>query len=182
MDELHNDSGIDNSIVVGLEYSQNESYNKCMKQAPDFSLQDQSGKTRQLKDYAGKWLVLYFYPKDDTQGCTAQACSFRDGRDDIAQSGKAEVVGVSKDSVASHKKSAQKNHLNFMLLSDPEHSVIEAYDSWKPQKFMGREYLGTQRNTFIISPDGNIAKSYMSVDPKTNAEQIIKDLKLLQTA
>lgn len=151
-----------------------------MEQAPDFSLEDQTGKTRQLKDYAGKWLVLYFYPKDDTQGCTAQACSFRDGRDDIAQYGNAEVVGVSKDSVVSHKKFAKKYHLNFTLLSDPDHSVIEAYDSWKLRKFMGREYLGTQRNTFVISPDGKIVKSYLNVDPKTNAEQIIKDLKQLQ--
>lgn len=151
-----------------------------MKAAPDFVLPDQNRKTWRLKDYAGKWLVLYFYPKDDTAGCTAEACSFRDERDVIAQAGSAEVLGVSKDSVASHKKFADKYHLNFTLLSDPEHKVIEAYDSWKAKKFMGREYLGTERNTFIISPDGTIVKSYVGVDPKTHVVQIINDLKQLQ--
>lgn len=156
------------------------SYNGTMQTAPDFSLPDQDGVIRRLQDYAGKWLVLYFYPKDDTTGCTAEACSFRDERDDIAQIGHAEVVGVSKDSVRSHKRFIEKYHLNFTLLSDPEHRVIEAYDSWKAKKFMGREYLGTERNTFIISPDGKIAKSYIGVDPKEHAKFIIADLKRLQ--
>lgn len=151
-----------------------------MKQAPDFSLQDQDGTVKTLADYAGKWLVLYFYPKDDTSGCTAEACSFRDERDEIAELGGAEIVGVSKDSVKSHKKFIEKNHLNFTLLSDPNHEMIEAYDSWKSKKFMGREYMGTERNTFIISPDGQIAKEYRGVDPKTHASQIISDLKTLQ--
>jgi len=151
-----------------------------MKPAPDFSLPDQNGSTRSLSDYAGKWLVLYFYPKDDTPGCTTEACNFRDARDVIAQLGNSEVVGVSKDSVKSHKKFLEKYGLNFTLLSDPEHKVIEAYDSWKPKKFMGREYIGTQRNTFIINPDGQIAKEYIGVDPKTHAAQIIADLKSLQ--
>ncbi|HEX7368539.1 MAG TPA: peroxiredoxin, partial [Candidatus Saccharimonadales bacterium] len=98
-----------------------------MKQAPNFSLPDQDSKTHSLTDYAGKWLVLYFYPKDDTPGCTAEACAFRDGREDLAKL--AEVVGVSKDSVASHKKFVEKYHLNFTILSDPEHKTIEAYGS-----------------------------------------------------
>jgi len=148
-----------------------------MKQAPDFSLPDQNGDAKTLADYAGKWLVLYFYPKDDTPGCTTEACSFRDEREAIADLGNAEVVGISKDSVRSHKKFIDKYHLNFTLLSDPEHKVIEAYDSWKPLKFMGREYMGTQRNTFIITPDGKIAKEYIGVDPKTHAAEIIADLK-----
>jgi peroxiredoxin Q/BCP len=152
-----------------------------MKQAPDFSLPDQEGTIHSLNDYAGKWLVLYFYPKDDTPGCTTEACSFRDEREAIAEFGKAEVVGVSKDTVRSHKKFAEKYGLNFTILSDPEHKVIEAYDSWKPKKFMGREYLGTMRNTFIISPDGRIAKEYIGVDPKTHAATIIADLKALRT-
>ena len=151
-----------------------------MKQAPDFTLQDQNGSTKTLGNYASKWLVLYFYPKDDTSGCTAEACSFRDERDAIAEFGNAEVVGVSKDSVASHKKFAAKNHLNFTLLSDPEHKTIEAYGSWKPMKFMGKDYLGTQRNTFIINPDGLVAKEYIGVNPKEHAAQIIADLKSLQ--
>jgi peroxiredoxin Q/BCP len=151
-----------------------------MKQAPDFSLQDQNGAVHTLGDYAGRWLVLYFYPKDDTPGCTTEACSLRDERDAIAQFGNAAVVGVSKDSVRSHEKFAEKFDLNFTLLSDPNHTVIEAYDSWKPKKFMGREYIGTERNTFIISPSGQIAREYRGVDPKTHAAQIIADLKALQ--
>ena len=153
-----------------------------MKQAPIFSLPDQDGNIKTLQDYAGKWLVLYFYPKDNTPGCTTEACSFRDERDAIAEFGGAEVVGVSKDSVRSHKKFMADHGLNFTLLSDTEHKTIEAYDSWKPKKFMGREYMGTERNTFIISPDGKIAKEYRGVDPKAHAVQIISDLKKLQMA
>lgn len=151
-----------------------------MQSAPDFSLPDQNGTVRSLADYGGKWLVLYFYPKDDTPGCTTEACSFRDEREAIADLGNAEIVGISKDSVKSHKKFLDKYHLNFTLLSDPEHKVIEAYDSWKAKKFMGREYIGTERNTFIINPDGMIAKEYRGVDPKTHAAQIIADLDALQ--
>ncbi|HEY8999627.1 MAG TPA: thioredoxin-dependent thiol peroxidase [Candidatus Saccharimonadales bacterium] len=153
-----------------------------MQQAPDFSLLDQDGKQHSLHDYAGRWLVLYFYPKDNTSGCTAEACSFRDEREAIADLGNAVVIGVSKDSVASHKRFAEKHGLNFTLLSDPDHTVIEAYDSWKQKKFMGREYMGTERNTFIVSPAGAIAKKYVGVDPKSHAAQIIKDLKVLQAA
>lgn len=148
-----------------------------MKDAPDFALPDQDGNIKRLSDYGGKWLVLYFYPKDSTSGCTTEACSFRDERDAIAEFGNAEVVGVSKDSVRSHRKFADEQHLNFTLLSDTEHKVIEAYDSWKTKKFMGREYLGTERNTFIINPEGKIAKEYRGVDPKSHASQIIADLK-----
>lgn len=150
--------------------------------APDFSLRDQHDTLHSLGDYRGKWLVLYFYPKDDTSGCTAEACSFRDAREVIAELGHAEVVGVSKDSVASHKKFADKHHLNFTLLSDPEHQVIEAYDSWKLRKFAGKEYLGTERNTFIIDPAGNIVKKYEGVDPQEHAAKILQDLKDLQPA
>ncbi len=148
--------------------------------APDFSLPDQDGRLHSLQDYAGKWVVLYFYPKDDTPGCTAEACSFRDERDAIAEWGNAEVVGVSKDSVQSHKEFAAKNQLNFTLLSDPEHMAIEAYGAWKPKKFMGREFLGTQRNTVLIDPAGNIAKTYDSVNPQQHVAEIVADLKKLQ--
>jgi peroxiredoxin Q/BCP len=153
-----------------------------MKHTPDFSLQDQDGATHSLADYAGKWLVLYFYPKDDTPGCTTEACNFRDERDAIAEFGNATVVGISKDSVRSHKKFAEKFGLNFTLLSDPDHAATEAYDSWKPKKFMGREYMGTERNTFIISPAGEIVREYRGVDPKAHAAQIIADLQTLQAA
>lgn len=151
-----------------------------MKQAPNFKLLDQNGKNHELADYRGKWLVLYFYPKDNTSGCTKEACNFRDARADIEQEADASVVGISKDSVESHKKFSDKYHLNFTLLSDPDHQVIEAYESWKPLKFMGKEYMGTQRNTFIIGPDGAIHKQYIGVDPKDHANQIINDLKQLQ--
>ncbi len=150
-----------------------------MPKAPDFNLFDQNGTTHSLADYQGKWLVLYFYPKDDTLGCTAEACSFRDARADIAELDNVEIVGVSTDSSASHKKFADKYHLDFTLLSDPEHEVIGAYGSWKPRRLMGREFLGTERNTFIIGPDGTIAKEYKGVNPQTHADQIITDLKSL---
>jgi peroxiredoxin Q/BCP len=152
-----------------------------MTQAPDFSLQDQDGTTKTLSDYAGRWLVLYFYPKDDTPGCTTEACNFRDERDAIAEFGNATVVGISKDSVRSHKKFAEKHGLNFTLLSDPDHVTAEAYGSWKPKKFMGREYMGVTRDTFIVSPNGQLAKEYRGVDPKTHAAQIIADLQALQS-
>ena len=150
--------------------------------AADFDLTDQNGNNHQLSDYQGKWLIIYFYPKDDTPGCTTEACSFRDERSDIIDQTGAELVGISKDSVASHKKFADKYHLNFTLLSDPDHKVIQAYDSWKPKKFMGKEFIGTERNTFIIDPKGNIVKEYRGVNPKSHANQLIKDLKELQSA
>ena len=138
----------------------------------DFSLPDQHGDVHTLKDYAGKWLVLYFYPQDDTPGCTAEACSFRDERDVIAELGHAEVVGVSKDSVDSHRAFADKYHLTFTILSDPKHKTIEAYGAWG--------LMGTKRNTFIINPEGDIVKEYRGVNPKKHAAQIIADLKQLQ--
>ncbi len=148
--------------------------------APDFSLIDQDGIVHSLKDYAGKWVVLYFYPKDNTSGCTTEACNFRDEREAIAEFGSAEIIGVSKDSVASHKRFADKHGINFTLLSDPDHTTIEAYGAWGPRTFMGREYHGTFRNTYIISPKGEIVKKYESVDPKKHAAEIIKDLRALQ--
>lgn len=151
------------------------------QKAPLFTLEDQAGKTVSLTDYLGKWVVLYFYPKDDTPGCTAEACSFRDEREAIAEFGNAEVVGISKDSVASHARFAKKHNLNFTLLSDPDHATIEAYDSWGTKKFMGKEFTGTLRNTFIIDPAGYIVKSYRNVSPQKHASQIIKDLQQLQT-
>lgn len=152
-----------------------------MQKAPDFNLLGQDSKPHSLQEYRGKWLVLYFYPKDDTAGCTTEACSFRDARDVISELGNAVVVGVSKDTVESHKKFIEKHSLNFTLLSDPDHKVISAYDSWKQSKFMGKEYFGTHRNTFIINPDGDIAKKYEGVDPSTHVGQILDDLKKLQS-
>ncbi len=151
-----------------------------MQKAPDFSLADQNGDVHTLADYAGKWLVLYFYPKDDTPGCTTEACNFRDGRDVLQQMG-VEVIGISKDTVRSHKKFADKYDITFTLLSDRDHAVIEAYGSWQPKKFMGREFIGIQRDTYLINPAGEIVKKYAGVDPKTHIGDIIKDLKFYQS-
>jgi peroxiredoxin Q/BCP len=153
-----------------------------MKKAPSFNLSDQDGQVRNLKDYAGKWLVLYFYPKDDTPGCTKEACSFRDEREVIAQLGNAEVVGVSKDAVASHKKFADKYHLNFTVLSDESSKTIKDYGSLKEKTLFGKKIVGTARNTFIINPEGFIAKEYLGVNPIGHAKQIIDDLKSLQNS
>lgn len=151
-----------------------------MRKAPDFSLQDQNGNTKTLADYAGRWLVLYFYPRDNTPGCTTEACNFRDSRDVIAQLGNAEVVGVSKDSVRIHANFVKKHNLNFTLLSDPDHKVIEAYGSWGEKKFMGRVFLGIKRDTYIINPEGMIVKEYKGVNPTKHAAEIIADLQQLQ--
>ena len=151
-----------------------------MKQAPNFSLPDQDGTLHALKDFAGKWLVIYFYPKDDTPGCTTEACNFRDARDAIAEYGNASVVGISKDSVKSHKKFADRHRLNFILLSDEGHTVIEAYGAWHKKKFMGRAYMGINRNTYLINPNGKIVKEYLDVTPASHAGEIITDLQTLQ--
>lgn len=151
-----------------------------MKQAPDFSLPDQDDITRNLTDYAGRWVVLYFYPKDDTPGCTTEACNFRDERYAIAEFGGATVIGVSKDSPKSHKKFTEKYDLNFTLLSDPEHTVIEAYGAWQEKSMYGKQYMGIQRMTVIINPEGQIVKEYPKADPKKHAAEIIADLKALQ--
>jgi peroxiredoxin Q/BCP len=151
-----------------------------MKKAPDFKLPDQNGKCHSLRDYASEWLVLYFYPKDDTPGCTKEACSFRDEREVIAQLGNAEIVGVSKDSVASHKRFVEKYHLNFTVLSDESSKTIKDYGSLREKTLFGKKVVGTARNTFIINPKGYIAKEYLGVSPIGHAKQIIDDLKSLQ--
>ena len=149
--------------------------------APDFTLPDQNGKMHSLKDYSGKWLVLYFYPKDGTPGCTNEACEFRDARELIKQYGGAEVVGISKDSVASHKKFADKHELNFTILSDESTDTIKAYNAWGKRSLYGKIFLGIIRSTFIIDPEGNIVKEYPKVNPSGHAQQIIDDLKKLQS-
>lgn len=151
-----------------------------MRKAPYFELPDQDGNMHKIKDYEGRWLVIYFYPKDDTPGCTAEACSSRDERDIIASLGNAVVIGISKDSVKSHRKFAEKQKLNFTLLSDESTKIIDAFGAWGPKKFMGREYIGIHRNTYLIDPEGNIVKEYLSVNPKKHVAEIIHDLKSLQ--
>ncbi|HET8575223.1 MAG TPA: thioredoxin-dependent thiol peroxidase [Candidatus Paceibacterota bacterium] len=149
------------------------------QKAPEFELPDQDGEMHQLSDYAGKFLVLYFYPKDDTPGCTKEACSFRDAMQDLYDVNVA-VLGVSKDSVKSHKKFHEKYHLSFSILSDESTETIQAYESWGEKKFMGRNYMGTIRNTFLIDPEGNIAKIYENVKPEEHVAEILEDIKNLQ--
>jgi len=144
--------------------------------APDFTLQDEQHAARSLKDYRGQWVALYFYPKDDTPGCTVEACSLRDARDDIAEFG-AEIIGISKDDASSHDKFKAKHLLNFTLLSDPEGTVIEAYGAWGKKQF-GRE--GILRKTFIINPDGDVVKVFGRVTPLGHGDQVIETLKKLQ--
>jgi len=145
--------------------------------APDFDLLDQNSKRQRLKDYSGKWLVLYFYPKDDTPGCTKEACNFRDDYFRIRGLG-AVVMGVSLDDVDSHQEFAKKYHLPFSLLSDSKKVVSEAYNvlrGYGPFSFSSRQ-------TFIIDPEGKIAKHYESVSPRKHAAEIVKDLKYLISA
>ena len=144
--------------------------------APDFSLTGVDGKMHTLADYSGKWLVLYFYPKDDTPGCTTQACSLRDARDELTALG-AEVVGVSKDEATSHEKFKTKYNLNFMLLSDSDAKTINEYGAWG-KKMFGKE--GILRKTFIIDPNGMIQKVYGRATPLGHGQQVVAELKRLQ--
>lgn len=144
--------------------------------APPFSLEDTNGAIHSLNDYFGKWIVLYFYPKDDTPGCTVEACSLRDARDEIAMLG-AEIIGVSQDNASAHEAFKAKHTLNFTLLSDPNRQAIEAYGAWG-KKMFGKE--GILRRTFIINPKGTVVKVYGRVTPLGHGEQIITDLRALQ--
>ena len=145
-------------------------------QAPDFSLQDQDGSTHTLLQYRGKKVLIYFYPKDDTPGCTTEACSFRDNYAALSESGLV-VVGVSKDASKSHKKFSEKYELPFPLLADIDGTMCEAYGVWRKKKFMGREYMGIERMSFLIDEKGNVAKIYESVKPKDHVGEVSDDIK-----
>lgn len=147
--------------------------------APDFSLPDQDGKEHVLHDYKGQWVLIYFYPKDDTPGCTTEACTLRDNLPHFEQTN-AVVLGISTDSVASHKKFAEKHGLPFVLLADEEKKVVQLYDVWAPKKFMGKEFLGTLRTSFLITPEGEIAKIYERVKPEDHATEVLTDIASLQ--
>ncbi len=142
---------------------------------PSFFLPDQDGKTHSMSDYRGKWVVVYFYPKDDTPGCTKEACGFRDFGADFAKRGVV-ILGISKDSVESHKKFADKYKLTFPLLADVDHKVAESFGAWGVKKFMGREFTGVLRNTYIINPTGEIVKMYEGVNPLVHAKEVLADL------
>ncbi len=141
--------------------------------APDFELQDQNGETHKLSDYLGTPIVLYFYPKDNTPGCTTQACSFRDSFAEYKQKG-ITVLGVSKDSVKSHANFQGKYNLPFTLLADTEHLVAEKYGVWVQKKMMGREYMGMERTTFIIDKDGKIIHIMEKVKPQDHAKTVLE--------
>ena len=147
--------------------------------APAFSLPDQNGKIHALKDYLGQWVLLYFYPKDDTTGCTKEACGIRDAFPNFKKL-KLNVLGVSVDSVKSHKKFVDKYDLPFTLLADEDKKLVNKYKVWAKKKFMGREYMGTLRTSFLIDPKGKIAKVYEKVNPVIHAEEVLEDLKSLK--
>lgn len=146
--------------------------------APSFSLPDQDGKVHTLKDYRGKWVLLYFYPKDDTPGCTIEACTIRDQFKDFKKIG-AEVIGISTDSVKSHKKFALAYELPFTLLADENKEMVGEYGVFGEKKFMGRTYMGTKRMSFLIDPEGKVSKVYEKVKPLEHAAEVIADLKEL---
>ena len=151
---------------------------KIEKIAPAFSLLDQDEIKHSLKQYQGKCVLLYFYPKDDTPGCAKEACMIADVYKDFSKLGIV-VLGVSKDSSKSHKKFATKYNLPFTLLSDPEATVIEKYEAWKEKKMFGRSFLGIERVSYLINPEGKIARVYPKVDPASHALEILKDVKVL---
>lgn len=143
--------------------------------APDFSLIDQNGIAHVLSDYKGKWIILYFYPKDDTPGCTKEACEFRDIHNELTKRNVV-VLGISKDSVASHTKFAKKFNLPFPLLSDESLTTIKAYGAWGEKKFMGKSYQGILRKTFLIDPNGQMKKEYPKVFPPGHAATVLGDI------
>ena len=148
--------------------------------APDFSLPDQNGTMHTLLANRGKWVLLYFYPKDNTPGCTKQACTLRDAFPMFGTQN-AIVFGISTDSEKSHKKFEEKYALPFTLLADTEKTMVQAYGVWAPKKFMGREFLGTLRTSFLIDPKGVIAKVYEKVKPELHADEVLADIRALIT-
>lgn len=143
--------------------------------APAFTLPDQNGTEHSLEEYRGRKVILYFYPKDNTAGCTKEACSFADRYPQITEKG-AVILGVSKDPVSSHKKFEEKYSLPFTLLSDPDAEVIRAYDVWKEKSMYGRKYMGIERSTYLIDENGIILKAYQKVKPADHAEIILQDI------
>lgn len=148
------------------------------QQAPVFSASDQDGNQANLTDFHGQWVILYFYPKDDTPGCTVEAKDFTELSQDFRKLG-AKIFGVSPDSLKSHCKFINKHHLSITLLSDPEHQIAEAYGSWCLKKFMGKEYMGVERSTFLIAPNQTVAYSWSKVKVKNHAIAVLTQLQQL---
>jgi peroxiredoxin Q/BCP len=145
------------------------------KPAPNFTLESDEGKTVELSSLRGKPVVLYFYPRDDTPGCTTQACGIRDAYDDFRARG-AVVLGISPDDVASHEKFKSKHSLPFTLLADPDHTVAEQYGVWGEREYAGNKYMGVERSTFVIDADGNVAKVMRRVNPEKHTQQVLDAL------
>ena len=143
--------------------------------APDFTLEADDGRKVTLSGFRGKPVVLYFYPKDDTPGCTKEACAFRDRRDDVARAG-AVVLGVSPDDVASHRRFRDKYSLNFPLLADPGHKVAEAYGAWREKTLYGKTSMGIQRSTFLIDREGTVKKAWKKVSVEGHDEEVLAAL------
>ncbi|MGH3134330.1 MAG: thioredoxin-dependent thiol peroxidase [Gaiellaceae bacterium] len=143
--------------------------------APDFALPDDTGTVRRLADARGRWLVLFFYPKDDTPGCTVEACEFRDANETIAERG-ADVWGISPQGAASKRAFSEKFGLPFTLLADEDHAVSETYGVWVEKSFAGKKYMGVERSTFVIDGDGNLAKVMRNVKPDTHADDVLAAL------
>lgn len=146
--------------------------------ATDFLLPDENNHFHRLSDYRGQWVLIYFYPKDDTPGCTKEACSFRDKINELKQH-KIVVLGISADSPLSHKKFKEKHQLNFPLLSDEKKEVIKSYQAWRKKKFLGREFEGILRVSYLVNPQGEIVKKYNKVNPETHANEVLNDVKKL---
>lgn len=146
---------------------------------PDFKLKDQDGVTCTFEDYKGRWILLYFYPKDDTPGCTIEACSFRDHFFEFQENG-IEVVGVSVDDAASHQKFIEKFDLPFTLLTDLDKKIVKQFGIWGKKEFMGREYMGTNRTSFLIDPWGEVVKVYRDVNPDLHIQEILADFEELE--
>ncbi|MBT4124367.1 MAG: thioredoxin-dependent thiol peroxidase [Candidatus Pacebacteria bacterium] len=149
---------------------------KIDKKAPlDINVLNEKGEKTSLQQMLGKYIVLYFYPRDNTPGCTTEACSFRDANTQLQELG-VQVIGVSKDSIASHDKFTQKHSLNFPLWSDPDHALLEAFGAWKEKKNFGKIYMGIVRSTFIIDPQGKIIKTWEKVKTKTHTDEVLEFL------
>lgn len=146
--------------------------------APDFELQNENGDVTKLSDYLGETVILYFYPKDDTPGCTTEACNFRDDYSIYKELG-VRIIGISPDSEKSHDRFKSKYELPFTLLSDKNHQVSESYGVWGKKKFMGKEYFGVKRTTFIIDKKGKIAKVFEGVKPATHSDDVLEVIKAL---
>ena len=150
------------------------------KKAPAFSLPDQAGKTHDLSEYAGRPVVLYFYPKDDTPGCTKEACSFQDNLPNFKKV-KAAVLGISVLDTKSKAKFADKYHLTFPLLADPDHTVIDKYGAWQEKSMYGKKYMGVARITYLVDADGKVAKRWDKVDVASHADDVLEALAALES-